>query len=541
MQQINKLFGLSLLLFGFMDICCGITISRVYTKDCHYFTGVIVDVSEETVTLHDLDGNFQILTIDDISLLGEYQVYGNPFTKIALNSPYLLEVSSHSTASSFYAYAIGFEDDLLIFLDNLGQVHVVENDEIIALRWVLDLENIKYSSLVHERVNFSHPPQKQAVCHSSKDGDSATKKQSFPPSVVVGDSFRIRSHFLNLRQGYRQLKSLAERTIFYPVPLLFDDKTRLGFGQTKYFEGSEFSPFSSFTMPLYLSFGGGTPYRFQSYTTLGGSQSSYLPSMLEANLLETQFKSHLLHGIFLANLNGISAGRQVYTMSFVPRAEDKYARKRWMEQSFNHLTALGVDWGSWGVSWGYFFPVFAIGQGQSELRQLTSHSPSQILKLSYRNSDWLFESILYRTYLKSHLPQQNENNDWQAKSSAGLYWYSDKIDPISYRISSHAIRLNSQYLGWKDKLVWCDILIKQTNYDESFKYLSSSNAFGHHAQGQREYGLRVGIRYDFGKWMALKADGLILSIEQQKGLASEGKDSHRSLLTSVTTAFEIIL
>jgi hypothetical protein len=96
-----------------------------------------------------------------------------------------------------------------------------------------------------------------------------------------------------------------------------------------------------------------------------------IPQMRNFGAVRSEFKSHLLHGTFLANFDGFTAGKPL----FIDRWSGKTRRQAWLDSSFNHLTLLGADYGAWSMSYGYYFPSFAVAQGE-EFRELTAAKAS---------------------------------------------------------------------------------------------------------------------------------------------------------------------
>lgn len=589
----------------------GIDIYRFFTKDCNSVTGILVHVEESASTkgnlvahILTLDGREEVLNVSLISRMSQYKIHETPAslsdilikqvkakTKSIANQSYLYRVVLSYDADympefdegiqerSFFGYAIAFDGDVIVFLDIFGKLHIIEVEHIQSIHSLLqptfyeeiyreifgqDDAELNQSSLKGRKSVFRgivlRSPPGWEECGSYEflpkrnAGDGASIEHL--PSAVQRDSFKIISFFNNGLDGYRRLKSLAERTSFYPKPIVFDTKSRLGipvkapqFGF--YNDAYGISPENQF--PFYIVFGGGKPYRFQSHFSFGSLYLHPAPFLRGIFGVESSFKSHLIHGVFVGNLSNMTAGRTTVSQLFFEG--DKLDSKRsnrapWGLLSFNHMTLLGVDYGPWGLSFGAFYPTFGLGIGE-DFREVTTNTVSQVFRISHTQNRARFEQYIYKGSAENSL-----KSDGSYGFSQDL-WFSSRFVPKS---------MNFKLLGSKTSLLfdlssrlftYLDFLIMDVSYEENAQVRVEviregatslpelqEGVFVKNTLRSQQAGFRSGIRYDFGRWMALRGDYLYDHVlhKAQFEYVSDPPDSQRKQgIQTMTVTMEVLL
>jgi hypothetical protein len=304
--------------------------------------------------------------------------------------------------------------------------------------------------------------------------------------------------------------------------LLFDQKTRLGVVVVRPSRWEKLKvrePISPENLPLYLDFGGGSSYRFQSSVSLGSKSWRMAPQVRPISALRSEFKSHLLHGMFLGNLSGVTAGKPVFIEGWFP---ENARSTLWLDSSFNHLTLLGVDYGPWSISYGYYFPTFALGKA-SEFRELTSTKASQAARAAIQNLDWQLEVFLFNTAIDGDNDTLDKATEADRRYDSDLFvrYYSTHLVPRQARLTSTTVRVNLSLFPVGELTGYSDLAITQTRYKESAirrdrsieDWSKDPDSLSDFQTGttvankveQIGYASRLGARMDFGKWVGLGA------------------------------------
>lgn len=512
-----------------------VEIYALYEKGCRVTIGAIVGVEEERAVVLSLDGKLKDVGIWNIDLVARYDVLENPFPRITPGQGHkaLLEVTSESSEGSFRAYATNFFEDLVLFLDETAKVRVVEMDEIIAI--VRPPRSKSSPKPLAAKPLALVPPPGRAHCLAPQTQGARAATQ------VMADKLRVDSFWAHMRTGHRDLESLRERTMFYARPLLFDQKTRLGIvvvrpSRREKLKVSENIPPE--LLPLYLEFGGGSSYRFQSSVSLGTKSWRMAPQVRPISGVRSEFKSHLLHGMFLGNLSGVTAGKPVFTEGWLP---DDARNTLWLDSSFNHLTLLGVDYGPWSISYGYYFPTFALGKA-GEFREVTGTKASQAARVAIQKLDWQLEVFLFNTSIDDDNDTLDKATEADRRSDSDLFvrYYSTHLVPRKARLTSTTMRVNLSLFPVGELTGYSDLAITQTRYKESALRRDRSIEDWNHipdslpdfqtgaavtnAIEQTSYASRLGARMDLGKWVGLGAQASFEHLET-KGVFALSPDA----------------
>lgn len=334
--------------------------------------------------------------------------------------------------------------------------------------------------------------------------------------------------------------------------LLFDQKTRLGIvvlrpSRQEKLKVTENLPPES--LPLYLDFGGGSPYRFQSSVSLGTKSWSIPPQVRPISAVRSEFKSHLLHGKFLGNVSAVAAGKPVFIRGWRP---DDSRNTLWFDSSFNHLTLLGVDYGSWSISYGYYFPTFAFGKA-SEFREVTSTKASQAARVGLQKPDWQLEALLFHTEIdgENGKLEQDPAADRRDDSALFVRYYSSILVPRQARLTSTTARVNLSLFPLGDLTGYSDLAITQTRYKENAirrdtrsgsESPDSGTLTAQESGGivtskiqQFSYASRLGARMDVGKWLALGAHVSLEHLETKGAFALNSNTPSETIKDKILT------
>jgi hypothetical protein len=549
----------------------------LFRKDCQATVGAIVRVGDETADVLTLAGTTEQVPLADVTFVARYDVLENPFPRIGPREvkrngkgkkadgrpgpPPLLNVTSESSEGEFRAYATNFYEDLVLFLDQSGKIRVVQWDEIVAIT-LAGPAAASARGPAWRPVSLVPPPGRghcPSVSSPSSPpavagADAAVAAPSGsvverPATQVVTDRLRLDSFWAEMRAGHQDLDSLRERTLFYARPLLVDKKTRFGITAARGNRADvyQLTPPPWDAMPLYLEFGGGSAYRFQSSTSLGTKSWRMIPQVRPIGAVRSEFKSHLLHGIFLANLNGFTAGNALYQESW-SSDPDEHRHEPWMDSSFNHLTLLGADYGAWSISYGYYFPDYVVG-AEGEFREVTSTTAAPVGRVGYLASAWQLELFAFNTDMDADggAPEDAYLADQRFAGDQSLRYWSTRYVPETAHVASSAARIALTAWFPNDLMAWGDVSFAKTSYHETAYRLDepleaadrppvffpdSDTGEGGETDGgstpggssrprgtapagryvsakitQTWIGARLGVRMDLGQWVALNAEG----------------------------------
>ena len=525
-----------------------------YGNGCNATTGSVVQVEETVISVLQLSGEIKVIAISKIEAVGRYDVLENPFQEMRIptsHAPY--KVFSSTSDKPFYAYAISFFDELVLFLDFFGQVHVVENDEIVALERASDQAGKAYTPAKSKSVVLA-PIGNKKNC-------AKTVSSALAPTRVLQDKLQIDSFVNKRKSGYRQLDALVERTSFYAEPVLFDQKNRMGIvAQRKsYSELLKLPPSGFGNLPIYFETGNGAPYRFQGRFSIGTKSWRSVPSVHPFAAVQSEFKSHLIHGLLVANLDGIGAGKPLFNQSWSSaRGDGKQKKEIWFISSINHMTLLGADYKSYMVSFGSFFPVIAVGNDR-EFREVLGRNAGLVGRLGYRARPFSVELLYFSARSNDEVGgDQNEkerSGNHTLDGSSVLKWNSDNFMPQKIRSNFQASRLNLQYRIGDQYRLNLDLLYATAKISENA--LLRDRPIGDVSATEEVTGTpvtnkvnndsissRVAGRVDLGKWVALKAEVYLVQSKTSGRLNDDGSDRGNSdtlMAISYLGAFELLL
>lgn len=546
---------LAFVLFIFSNQSQAVEIYSIYRAGCDRTVGAIVTVGDDAIEVLGLDGEVTRFSLDSIQLIARYDVLENPFVRIKASTP-IFSVASGSSEGNFHAYPTGFIEDLVLFLDIDGKIRVVSMDEIISLRSTTS--TFTTPDLEHRPLQLVSPPGR-TLCEDLKSSADARSPSVLSATMLMSDKLKIDSFVQHMRTGYQTLEGLRERTIFYARPIFFDQKTRLGILFT---EGGKLGEFKLVPTgweggPIYLQMGSGSAYRFQSTTSLGTRPWRLTPELRPLGGLSSEFKSHLLHGMFFANFDGFTAGKPLFLDSWDAFEDRQGVRKKpWMLSSLNHLTLLGADYGSWGISYGYYFPTFAIGQNH-EFREVTSSRASPVFHGSYMNDSLRLEFFLFMTHLRNEGPSivKYPTIDMRGEES-DIRYFSPMHIPRVANLNSNSLRFDAECDLMTDIKVLGDLVFTDTRYRESSLRLKKSIEEDFSSDGVVEemkgtsaeskltsnlFGGRLGVHFDLGQWVALEAQAHFEHIVTKGSLGDEKEDSATDEIQSYIAVMELLL
>ena len=527
-----------------------VEIYSVVRKNCEKASGPIVYVQDDDVFVLTYTGKIARIPRDEISIISRYQVQHPPrVSGVTTDSPVVFEAQVQGDPKAFDAFAIGFVENLVLFLDQEGRIRVIELESINSLRaktGTAGADNISARGLTAEPVLA---PSGFDSCHvgQGKGGSVATSD--------ISDPFRVKIFLDRMRQGYRELENLAERTLFYARQLLFDRKNRLGItghGDTQLpISGSQ----SGADFPIYFETGSGTPYRFQSSFAFGSFIPRMSPDTDPLFAVRSDFKSHLIHGSFVGNMLGLTAGKRLFIGSFPDwGGEAKNHREPWVQNRYNHLTLLGADYGHLTVSYGYYFPVFGIGYDVTTIEARPPNA-SPVFHAGYITPDWKIEGLSYLTSFRDDYADAKPNSNgaiYTEYGSSTVNWASQTIRPTKISIQSQTIKVLTTYDGFSQATMGADFVVSRNQVVVNSHPFAEGQPTGYEKQlslgtvktdkiSSSRMEVNAFVRKDLGRSVALRGEAsLKYETLKLKSESSTSRDLNRKL-RNYMLALELLL
>ncbi|RYZ84075.1 MAG: hypothetical protein EOP04_18720, partial [Proteobacteria bacterium] len=281
----------------------------VVRSGCATESGVIVGVEDSSVNILTIDGRLSVVQKTEIESMNRYRSVTLPLARFSPpgSAKNLLSVEMES-GEAFVGYAYEFSQESVLFLDSKARTRVVEMRNIRAIRIATAITD----SPANVNLPYKLMVPAENKCALKFVGDAALP--ILAPVQTYDSAFKINRHLEEMETGYRALEGLRERIDFYPKPTMFDKRTRIGFfsdmgDEVKY-------PLKIAENLVYLETGNGDSYKFQSHIIFGSNRFKNLPTSDIVFGIESQFKSHLIHGSLTGNLAALRAGDHVDAQNF---------------------------------------------------------------------------------------------------------------------------------------------------------------------------------------------------------------------------------
>lgn len=409
--------------------------------NCKFVEGVPVDYFEGTLTIIDTKGKTKTIQVEDINGIGHYVLEESPFdfSHISEDSyKFAKQFEIKETDLILKGFPYQFIDGTIFILDQNGSRRVFGREEIGRVKGLNDWSEAKASK--HQLPDLNLPA----------GISECTKRTGLMPVRFLADKIQILEMINEWERGFRELNDLAERSIFYPRPFLYDRHDRFGFMFFNYSGPKEQ------LIPVRYSFSNGDDFRFQGETSIGGGFDQYGPRAAPLNLATTQLKFHFLNASFEGNLNGMSMGSSIYSKD---TAYSNYAEKQPKEAlgdvSFNHITLIGFDWGKYGLSFGPMFPVFYVQAG-NESREATPQKSVPMVRLSWT-------SEFFKLKLSGSTGSIHAKTEMNKKSEV-LNGTGEQAD--DYKIKFYFLRPGIEWDGIADTKLSLDVIFLKWDYKE---------------------------------------------------------------------------
>ena len=384
-----------------------IEIYSLVTNNCDLQTGLVVNADENDVFLLNIKGNLSKVKREKIELILVYNIHDNPIKKIDLKNgagDYLREVRVDDTEKTeFVGWPIKFYEDLIVFFDIQGKLHLVDIEKILSFSFPEEINESGKELKNFEKVVFSLG---WALTQCKRQNLKSANKR-VDPTRVISDHIKITKFLSTYQKGFHKLKQFQKKTTFYAKPFLFDKHTRFGLNYVSRSSLQELN----FIWPFYFQWSSGNPYASQGEYTIFSKPVELLPSLEPHAVLRSDVKSHFLTGTFVGNIHCFSAGKLCLIKnksSFSNLFSDVSLNDHIVFTQFNHLILSGIDYQEYSFSLGSYYPVFGI-YGQRKMREFVSNSYSPILRFMRLTKDINLKVIYSQSHLSSLTPSNDDN------------------------------------------------------------------------------------------------------------------------------------
>lgn len=233
MNSYSKLLQRILFAFGILlgSNALGIDISSFYVAACQRYTGVVLNVTGQTIQVLTLDGSVQSVPRYEIIYMATYPLDIVPIEKIQdpQKIPYIVLKTRQDDrlVDLVKGWPVDFTEDRISFLNLTGQGFVVDRDNIWGLEVQQADSSLNFSNNIHDAYLFTHP-YPFANCRNTPVGRPGAHVVKIDPQQLLGDPITIKRELDRLMHGHDQMQIYMKRQQFYPIPQLYTNDSSLG-------------------------------------------------------------------------------------------------------------------------------------------------------------------------------------------------------------------------------------------------------------------------------------------------------------------------
>lgn len=479
-------FVISLILLIYSINSFSVDFFTIVKKDCSSTSGVIVHVDDKNIQVLNKSGEYENLSTENITLILNYNLPNNPIKNIKkdpeankkLKSIYVKE---NSDEVYLVGHAIKFIEDLSVFLDVEGNQHVLGADQIGKIR--------PYELKSSKKLNFTEyglfVEEYVPSCPKLKD---VAGSEVIRPSRIIGDKIQISEFLSNYKRGYEKLIGFEERTYFYARPFLFPERFRFSI---PIFEREDKN--DQIRIPVAFQYSFGKDYHFQTFNKVGKSFIRWTPQLDPLMVAQSELKSHIFHGVVIANIAAIPAGYEYFNK----REAGSLVSDVVAGSHFNHLILIGVDYGNYSFSIGNFQPIHLLKSQQEnspitlETREVLSSKVAPIFRLMYTEDKYRFFTLFSQFKYGSN-PTELDQDVVVMESPNGKQSILG-----SFSFKGFFVRSGFDYNFTKRTTLGFDVVYHEGDYSEEYVGTSNQMDFKH-------YKSQLALSNDIGRFVTLK-------------------------------------
>ncbi len=463
-------------------------IHSFFDQSCAVESGLLIEVRPATITLVTLDGRTVDLPRETIREAVVHKTLQNPLASIALTPrtrALARKIYLAKGEPAFTGWALQFIEDLVIYFDTAGKVHVLD---LYAITEVKPVELPPDERLTLPQASPVHLafPQGYVAC-----AGAAGHEQGLPPSRVIADPIKVHDHLAKFQAGFERLEGFEERTQLYAMPFLYEERSKLGLTYTSG---------DNFPVPLYFQWSNGRPYRFQSLTVIGLAPVEWVPNLEPVFALRSDLKSHVFTATLVGNILAPAAGSAYYAGIFGPGIVPQKPRAIELRPHFNYLALMGADWGPWSLSVGPFYPLFYVKVG-ALLREVPSTRAAPTVRLVYRTPRLTLRALAWDIRYRG-----NDSNGADSTDGTGDPLAEPAVETAKqFRFRGNGGRLGADFAIRHDIKVGADVALARGKYEEE---LPALNMLAPVLSYTDVRGV-LSVRHEFGYYVTVKGFAIL--------------------------------
>ncbi len=487
-------------------------------------SGFVLGVDKTNLTLLSLEGKLNVIKKENVTALYVYNIVQNPIKILNLNSQmavYLRDVYlTDKDSPSFTGFPVQMIDEMVIFFDLSGKIHVQVLTDIVKLRKYDFKKNVNIQLSNYKKLILNIDDQ------NGQSRDKSISELSVYPTKIFKGKININKYLIKTRNNFTKIYSYQERTFLYAKPMIFDQDFKLGinFLYRKI-------PLKEGTTNMYLQWSTGSAYGFQSKTAIGATDSEWLPELFPMGIIQSEVKTHFFNTLFVGNLGALPAGTRNYTIDGDNTTYTNsliYSYDPYVEINYNYMLLLGGDYGPFSASFGMFYPIYAMNIN-NHIREIAPPKTSPAFRFIYLKRNLKLKAIFSVTDYSGKNGDINKNVF--ARYAGGLeliditedgfvyqddYGYSeyenDDASPITkYNLDSYYLRLGLVYNLTRNLKLGLDGILVDGKYSETFNpqdiIAGNNTTYQLYKNGVkfRHYNAGLYLHHRFSDYVAIKA------------------------------------
>ena len=489
-------------------------------------SGFVLGVDETNLTLLSLEGKLKILNKENVTAIYVYNIVQNPIKALRLNSQmagYLRDVYlTDKDTPTFTGFPVQMIDEMVIFFDLSGKIHVQVLTDIVKLRKYDFNEDKNIRLWNYKKILLNIDSQ------YTESSDTSISEHLLYPTIIFKGKINIKKYFIKTQNNFAKITSYQERTFLYAKPMVFDQDLKLGINYLNRQSDSQKGSTSDF----YLQWSTGSAYGFQSKTTIGTTDSEWLPELFPMGIIQSEIKIHFFNTLFIGNvdLSVMPAGTRTYTedgdnMSYSNSLI--YSYDPYVEINYNYMLLLGGDYGPYSGSLGMFFPIYALNIND-HIREIAPPKTSPVFRFVYLKKKLKLKAIFSITDYGGTGDDINDyvfvryDDDFDVIGTSDdeiiyqdAYGYTEYEDddesPITkYKLNSYYARIGLVYNLTPDLKLGLDGMLVDGEYSETFNaqdIISGNNTTYQRYENDikfRHYNAGIYLHHRFSDYIAVK-------------------------------------
>lgn len=466
--------------------------------NCQNRTGLIINVDEKGIYLLSTDGELVRLERTGVEHILVFNTLDNPIQKISLTSElntYIRNVKVQGEVDNdFLGWPIRFLEDLIVFYDIKGNIHLVNVDMIkgFSIPEIQDGETLETEQNRAYQFGFGN---NLPECDQNRPDQEVVQ-----PTRMISDPITISKFLRVYEEGFNKLNRFQKRTSFYARPYLFEKRTKVGIVVDR----EDYVEELPALLPLNFQWPTGSNYGPQGVLNLGSNVNENLPTVEPVFAVSFEGKYHFLSVMFSGNVWGFSYGKP-YIIENRTMFKDFFSRRDpddiMLLTQYNQVAMTGLEWGPYSFSAGYYYPLTGI-QGNNIFREILSEESMPIISLKYTTEKAKVQLIASDINISSKNPSDENirliKSEELSQAAAMTQTSKSLIDDMDeFNMHSLYARLNYDYNLSKDIVLGLSEVVVQGVYEETIDDEDYTLKY-------QQYITSLRLQQVFGEYVSLK-------------------------------------